>query len=139
MMHNKSKVKHSTEKITIPKYATFTILPLSHHSFLKPSLPDNGDPLKDEVPAMSESPSSESPSSESPSSESHSVISLCANNNPRYQIRQKRVPLIMNMTLKPKATLGISTRRLKRKVFACHAGLEKLLAGISLVFYATMQ
>ena len=129
MMHNKLKVKHSTEKITIPKYATFTILPLSHHSFLKPSLPDNGDALKDEVPAMSESPSSES----------HSVISLCANNNPRYQIRQKRVPLIMNMTLKPKATLGISTRRLKRKVFACHAGLEKLLAGISLVFYATMQ
>ena len=133
-MHNKLKVKHSTEKITNPKYATFTILPLSHHSFLKPSLPDNGDPLKDEVPAMSESPSSESPSSES-----HSVISLCANNNPRYQIRQKRVPLIMNMTLKPKATLGISTRRLKRKVFACHAGLEKHLAGISLVFYATMQ
>lgn len=134
MMHNKLKVKHSTEKITIPKYATFTILPLSHRSFLKPSLPDNGDPLKDEVPAMSESPSSESPSSES-----HSVIFLCANNNPRYQIRQKRVPLIMNMTLKPKATLGISTRRLKRKVFACHAGLEKHLAGISLVFYATMQ
>ena len=134
MMHNKLKVKHSTEKITIPKYATFTILPLSHHSFLKPSLPDNGDPLKDEVPAMSESPSSESPSSES-----HSVIFLCANNNPRYQIRQKRVPLIMNMTLKPKATLGISTRRLKRKVFVCHAGLEKHLAGISLVFYATMQ
>ena len=134
MMHNKLKVKHSTEKITIPKYATFTILPLSHLSFLKPSLTDNGDPLKDEVPAMSESPSSESPSSEP-----HSVIFLCANNNPRYQIRQKRVPLIMNMTLKPKATLGISTRRLKRKVFACHAGLEKHLAGISLVFYATMQ
>ena len=133
-MHNKLKVKHSTEKITIPKYATFTILPLSHHSFLKPSLPDNGDPLKDEVPAMSEGIASESPSSEI-----HSVISLCANNNPRYQIRQKRVPLIMNMTLKPKATLGISTRRLKRKVFACHAGLEKHLAGISLVFFATMQ
>ena len=82
MMHNKSKVKHSTEKITIPKYATFTILPLSHHSFLKPSLPESGDSLKDEVPAISEGIASESPSSEI-----HSVISLCANNNPRYQIR----------------------------------------------------
>ena len=134
MMHNKSKVKHSSEKITIPKYATFTILPLSHHSFLKPSLPDSGDALKDEVPAISEVISSESPSSES-----HSVMFLCAKNNYRHQIWQIRARLIMSMILKPKAMLGISTRQIKKKVFASHAGLEKHLAGISLVFCATMQ
>ena len=80
-MHNKSKVKHSTEKITIPKYATFTILPLTRHSFVKSSLPDIGDALKSEVPAISEVISSESPSSES-----RSVVFLCANINHSYQI-----------------------------------------------------